>query len=394
MKINDLRHKRGEVVAGMRKMIDAAEQDGRDLSADEVASYNKMDEEQTELKSRIDRMEAQAKLDSEMDKPVNVHVPGRVSSDIEEGHPRGSKAYSSGFLNYCRVGKNGIDANVMNALQIGTDSEGGYIVPQEFEARLVEAMADINEFRNICTSITTDGDRHIPVEASQGQAQWTAEEGAYGESDPSFGRVTLGAHKLATIVKVSEELLQDSIFDLETYMVGLFARRFGEAEEAAIVNGDGTSKPTGIAGAATAGVTAAGAAAITSDELIDLYHKLKRPYRANAVWVMNDSTVKLVRQLKDSQGQYLWSPGLQAGQPDMLLGRQLVTSAGMPEATTGLRSVLFGDMSYVTIADRSGTSIQRLNELYAANGQVGFKGHRRMDSKLTLAEAVVALTQA
>ena len=128
--------------------------------------------------------------------------------------------------------------------------------------------------------------------------------------------------------------------------------------------------------------------------MIDLYHALGRPYRKNATWIMNDSTVKLIRQLKDSNGQYLWQPGLQAGQPDMILGRPLLTSSAAEAATTGLRSVLFGDLSYYTVADRSGSVLQRLNELYAANGQVGFRMFKRMDGKLTSSDAVKHLVQA
>lgn len=145
---------------------------------------------------------------------------------------------------------------------------------------------------------------------------------------------------------------------------------------------------------ATAGVTAAGTAAVTADELVDLYHSLKPQYRQAAVWTMKDSTVKLVRKLKDSEGQYIWQPGLQAGQPDTILNAPLRVTDGMPAAAAGAVSVLFGDFSHYMIADRSGVSMQRLNELYAANGQIGFKAFKRTEGKLILTEAVKKLTQA
>jgi HK97 family phage major capsid protein len=142
------------------------------------------------------------------------------------------------------------------------------------------------------------------------------------------------------------------------------------------------------------GKTAAGAAAITADELIDLYHALSRPYRKNAVWMMADATAKMIRKLKDTTNQYLWQPGLQAGQPDTLFGRPVIVSDSMPAATTGLKSVVFGDLSYYTVADRQGVTVQRLNELYAATGQVGFRAYKRTDGKVTLSSAIKHLIQA
>lgn len=132
------------------------------------------------------------------------------------------------------------------------------------------------------------------------------------------------------MIKVSEELLNDSVFPLESYISREFARRIGSKEEEAFFTGDGSGKPTGIlaaTGGAQVGVTTAGAAAITIEEVLDLFYSLKAPYRNKAVFVMNDSTVKAIRKLKDGNGQYLWQPSLQAGTPDTILNRPLYTSA-------------------------------------------------------------------
>jgi HK97 family phage major capsid protein len=241
--------------------------------------------------------------------------------------------------------------------------------------------------------ISTASDRNIPIETGTGTATWTAEEAAYSESDAAFVTAVLQAHKLGTIIKVSEELLQDSSFDLQSYLASNFADRFGTAEETAIVTGNGTAKPTGLTVGASAGVTAASATAIATDELIDLYHALARPYRAGASWIMNDSTAKLIRKLKDADGQYIWQPGLQLGMPDVLLGNRVVSSVAMPTAATGNVSVLFGDLKYYTMAERTGRVFQRLNELYAANGQVGFRMFERLDGKVILSAAIKKLTQ-
>ncbi len=390
--INDMIQARGNIVEQMNAVLATAEKEERDLNSDEQAKFDAMQDDQAALKKRIDNQ----KRVSDMQSDINVLSSIPVKMSLTGGSVKSAIAsdeYKNAFDSYARQG-GAVAGQFLNALQVGTDSEGGYIVPEEFETVLVEAMQDINEIRGLVNVVQTASDRNIPVESTLGAAAWTAEEAAYNESDAAFGQVVLGAHKATTIIKVSEELLQDSFFDMTTYLARNFGKRFGLAEEAAFINGDGSGKPTGITDGSSLGVTAAGAAAITSDELIDLYHALGRPYRNNATWVMNDSTVKLVRKLKDGDSQYLWQPGLQAGQPDMLLGRPVVTSSAAEAATTGLKSVLFGDMSYYTVADRSGAVLQRLNELYAANGQVGFRMNKRMDGKLTLSEAVKHLIQA
>ena len=261
----------------------------------------------------------------------------------------------------------------------------------------MEALEEENVFRQLANVIrTSSGDRKIPVVAAKGTASWIDEEGAYTESDDSFGQVSIGAYKVGTMIKVSEELLNDSVFDLESYIAKEFARRIGAKEEEAFFTGDGSGKPLGVlaaTGGAETGVTAASSTAITADELMDLFYSLKSPYRKKAVWVLNDSTIKAVRKLKDSTGQYLWQPSLMAGTPDTLLGRPVKTSAYMPVIAAGAKTIAFGDFSYYWIADRQGRSFKRLNELYAANGQVGFLGSQRVDGKLVLSEAVKVLTQ-
>ena len=126
---------------------------------------------------------------------------------------------------------------------------------------------------------------------------------------------------------------------------------------------------------------------------MDLYYSLKSPYRRNAVWTLNDSTVKAIRKLKDGNGQYLWQPGITAGAPDMILGCPVRTSSYMPAIAAGAKTIAFGDFSYYWIADRQGRSFKRLNELYAATGQVGFLASQRVDGKLVLPEAVKVLIQ-
>jgi len=307
---------------------------------------------------------------------------------------RATDEYKAAFWKALRS-KNSFD--VQNALQIGTDSEGGYLAPDEFEKILIQALEEENLFRSLAKIISTSsGDRKIPVVATKGTASWVDEEAPIPESDDSFGLVSIGAYKLATMIKVSEELLNDSVFNLEAYIAKEFARRIGTKEEEAFFIGDGTGKPTGIfnaTGGATLGVTAASATAITVDEVMDLFYSLKSPYRKNATFIMNDATVKAIRKLKDGSGQYIWQPSITAGTPDTILNRPVKTSTYVPTIASAAKSIAFGDFGYYWVADRQGRSFQRLNELYAATGQVGFKATQRVDGKLILPEAIKVLQQ-
>lgn len=280
-------------------------------------------------------------------------------------------------------------------MQVGTDSEGGYLVPDEFEHTLVEALQEENIFRKLAHIIqTASGDRKIPVVASKGTASWVDEEGSITESDDSFGQVSIGAYKLRTLIKVSNELLNDSVFPLEGYISKEFARRIGVKEEDSFFNGDGDGKPTGIfhtTGGAQVGVTAASTTAITADDLIDLFYSLGAPYRKRAVWVVNDATVKSIRKLKDGNGNYLWQPALTADTPDTLLGRPVYTSTAVPTIQAGAKVIAFGDFNYYWIADRQGRVFKKLSELYATTDQTGFVATQRVDGKLILPEAIKVL---
>lgn len=396
MTILELREKRAKAWEAAKAFLDSHRNDKGVLSAEDDAAYTRMEQEITDLGKEISRMERREALDAQLNLPVNQPLTGKPLNGRETAKTgRATDEYRQNFWDMMRS-KTPMP-QVVNALQIGTDSEGGYLVPDEYERILVEALEEENVFRQLAKVIrTSSGDRKIPVVATKGTASWIDEEGAYLESDDSFGQVSIGAYKVGTMIKVSEELLNDSVFDLEAYISREFARRIGAKEEEAFFTGDGSGKPLGVlaaAGGAETGVTAASATAITADELIDLFYSLKAPYRRNAVWVLNDSTIKAIRKLKDNQGQYLWQPSLTTGAPDLLLGKPVRTSAYMPAIAADAKTVAFGDFSYYWIADRQGRSFKRLNELYAATGQVGFLASQRVDGKLVLPEAIKMLAQ-
>jgi len=254
-------------------------------------------------------------------------------------------------------------------------------------------LQEANVVRRIAKTITTSAERKIPIAATHSTAKWTAENAAITESTPTFEQKTLDAFKLTDLIKVSVELLQDSMFDIESYIAAEFARAFATAEEEAFCVGTGVGQPTGIftESGGTVGVTAASATAITVDNLIDLVYALKSPYRRNAVFLMRDITISSLRKLKDNNSVYLWQPSVQAGQPDRLLGYPIYTSTYVPAVGAGALPIAFGDFSNFWIADRMGRTVQRLNELYAGSGQIGYLSVQRVDGKVILAEGIQLL---
>ena len=395
-RIQELREKRAKAWDAAKAFLDAKRGTDGLLSAEDVATYDKMEADVVNLGKEIDRLERQFALDAELNKPTADPLTGKPAANgMDTKSGRASDEYKKAFWNIMRAKNPRYD--VVNALQIGTDSEGGYLAPDEFERTLVTALEDENIFRKLAKVIqTSSGDRKIPVVTTHGSASWLDEEELVPESDEAFGQTSIGAFKLGTFIKVSDELLNDSVFDLQSYITSEFARRIGHKEEDAFFVGDAAGKPTGIfhtTGGAQVGVTTAGSTALTVDEVIDLFYSLKSPYRRNAVFVMNDATVKAIRKLKDGQGQYLWQPAMTAGTPDSILNRPVYTSAYVPTIAAGAKSIAFGDFGYYWIADRQGRSFKRLNELFATTGQVGFMATQRVDGKLILPEAIKVLQQ-
>ena len=389
MTIKDMIEKRAKVWETAKNFVDTHENENGILSAEDNTTYSRMEKEIEDLTNAIDRQQRAEAREAELNKPVNTPLTGRpMKQEAEERTGRASNAYKEDFGAHLRGTR-----LIHNVLSEGVQADGGYLVPEEFERQIVTGLDEANVVRGLAKVITTSAERKIPVAATHSEAQWTAENGAYTESSPTFDQKTIDAFKLTDLVKVSIELLQDSMFDLESYIANEFARAFGIAEEQAFCVGSGTGQPTGIftAKGGNVGVTAASATAVTADELINLIYSLKSPYRRNAKFLMNDATVSMIRKLKDNNGAYLWQPSIQAGEPDRLLGYELYTSPYVPVAAAGALTVAFGDFKNYWIADRSGRTVQRLNELYSTNGQVGFVATERVDGKVILPEGIQLL---
>lgn len=395
-KILELREKRAKAWEAAKAFLDSKRGSDGLVPKEDAAIYDRMEEDILNLGKEIERLERQEAIEAELNKAVNMPLTGKpMAGEKKEKLGRASDEYKKAFWNAMRL-KNP-NHEIYNALSIGEDSEGGYLVPDEFERTLIETLEEENIFRKLAKIIqTSSGDRKIPVVVTKGTAVWLDEGEEYEESDSVFGQTSIGAYKLGTMIKVSDELLNDSVFNIESYISTEFARRIGAKEEEAFLIGDGDGKPTGVfaaTGGAQIGITAASATALTADEVIDLVYSLKAPYRKNAAFIMNDATIKAIRKLKDGQGQYLWQPSLTAGTPDTLLNYPVYTSAFAPSIEAGAKTIAFGDYKYYWIADRQGRSFKRLNELFATTGQVGFLASQRVDGKLILPEAIKVLQQ-
>lgn len=395
-KVNELRTQRAKAWDKAQAFLTANRNDKGILSEEDVRTYEALEQDIVNLGHEIERQEHLEAMEREMAAPVSAPITAKPEASVkkDEKTGRAADAYVKAFWTQVRA-KDGVTYEVRNVLSEGVDSEGGYLVPDEFENTLVSGLEEEGSIRSLAHVFTTSNGVHkIPVVQTKGTANWIDENGSYGDSDDVFGQEQIDAHKVGTVIKVSEELLNDSAFDLEKYFQEEFARRIGAKEEEAFIVGDGSKKPTGIlhtSGGAEVGVTAASDKAITADEVIDLFYSVKAPYRKNAVWVLNDSTVRAIRKLKDSNGQYLWQPALHEGDHETLLGKKILTSPYMPEIGAGQKVVMFGDLSFYWIGDRQGITFKRLNERYADMGQVGFLASKRVDGKLVLPEAIKVL---
>lgn len=390
MTITEMREKRAKLWNTMEGFLDTHRNDMGVLSADDDQTYCNMESELDSLTNEIHRMERREAHEAELNKATSqalITRPEKNGSGPEK-MGRASDAYQEDFGRHLR-GK----PLVHNVLSTTPDADGGYLVPTDFENQILQELEEENIIRRLAKVIRTQHERKIPVATGHSVAQWTAENAAYQESNPTFGQKQIDAYKLTDLCRVSTELLQDSAFNIEEYIRKEFARAFGIAEEEAFCVGTGTNQPTGIftANGGTVGVTTASGTAITVDEVISLVYALKSPYRRNAKFLMNDATVSILRKLKDQNGAYLWQPSVQAGEPDRLLGYEIYTSPYVPTVAAGSLAIAFGDFKNYWIGDRMGRTVQRLNELYATNGQIGYVATERVDGKVILPEAIQLL---
>lgn len=390
MKLKELKEKAVKTLSDARAILDKADKEQRGLNTDEKVKYENFNSEFDTLQEQIRQIEASNALKDElrekeafMDEIVSKELPKSKNSAIKDDE------YTKTFFDYVR-GDNSALYKLKRDLNEGSGPNGGYTVPKTFQARVLEKLNNEMFLRQLCTVTQTTSTNVIPVGGVVPEFDWIEEKGVYNEKDLTFSQIEINAYKIGGIIKISEELLEDSAINIESYILNKMVEGLKHTQELAFVKGDGNKKPKGLA-TYDVGLTTASANAITDIELIDFFYSLDKNYRDDAVWVVSDEFEKALRKLKDTTGNYLWQPALTAGAQATLLGKPIYVSGYMDGLESGKVPAVFGNLRYYNIADRGSMSLQRLNELYAGNGQVGFRARARVDGVLTINDAIKCL---
>jgi HK97 family phage major capsid protein len=275
-----------------------------------------------------------------------------------------------------------------NALKMGSDGSGGFLVPDTFEKKLVQGLTNENLLRRLGTVLKTTKTMKIPKVVEEGSASWIPEGEIVRVSETTFGEIVLDAYKLAKRVLVSDELLEDADFDVEDFIYQMFVHAIAKAEEAAFFTGDGNGKPAGIVYQAEVGKVIDNAADLSFDDLIDLIFSVKEPYRKNAVFILSEDTEVKLKKLGLYDGKPAWRKALNEEEPDMLLGYPVYVTNEMPDVDAGNKPILFGDFSYYWIIIRDEVSVKVLKELYYDDMQIGYIAREYLDAKLIRPEAI------
>jgi len=390
--ILEMMEKRNEAWEGAKAFVESKRDKDGLLSEEDAKTYAGMEKKVKDYGAEIERLRSMEAMEDELKKPVSkpiISKPLKENDDKPEKTGRASDEYRKGMLMALRSNFK----HVSDVLQEGVDTDGGYLVPDEYDTRLIDVLSEQNIMRQLGTIITTSGEHKINIAATKPAALWVEEGGALTFGDATFSQIIMDAHKLHVAIKITNELLYDNAFNLESYILDQFGKALANTEEDAFLNGDGKGKPLGLfaetgGGQATAVTSGAN---ISADDIISLVYTLKRPYRQNAKFILNDQTISSIRKLKDNNGAYMWQPSVQAGEPDRLFGYEVYTSAYAPLAEAGKPAVAFGDFSYYNIGDRGTRSFQELKELFAGNDMTGYIAKERVDGKLILPEAVQIL---
>lgn len=406
-RMKKLMEQRAAALQKARALLDQAANEERDLTNEEQSQYDGWDDEidactrQIEREERLEQREAEAQRSANGERnPSAGRQPGGEERDEEDR--TASREYRQSVIRYLANGTNdgvarfdsdvGETRSILGVSLSGDGATGGILAPTTLEKALLDFNKDYNIMRKIATVRSSNSDVDIPYTATHTTAYHIAEGADFTKSTPAWDKVSMKAYKAAALTVVTHEAMQDMFIDMESWVRDDFGMAFAELEENDFVNGTGSGQATGFLVSASSALTTASAAAIAGDEIIDLIHSVDRKYRERACFVASDTAVKAVRKLKTTDSQYIWQPGLVNGQPDRLLGYPLYTSAKMPALAGSATPMAFGDFSRYRILDRRGLYIQRLNELYATSGQVGFMAYRRYDGKLLDTGAVKKLT--
>lgn len=405
MKSKQLREKRAKLVKDAQALLPA---DGAEMSVEARGQFDALMADADRLKESIDRIERAEVAAAEMDEVSEVRSGRQLATHAAAAADReGLRAkYREAFLDYCRNGNEGMAPENRAILRHGfrnqpkdnafateqraqtvTTTGGGYLIPEGFSMELDKALLAFGGMRKLCRVLRTPSGQSLPwptVDDTSNKATLTSINTQTTATDLVFGTASLDAYSFKSLVLVPFELLQDSAFNLDSYVRDALAERVFRGTNTYFTTGTGSSQPNGIVTAATAGVTAAASNSISHDDLVDLEHSVDPLYRVgpNAGYMLSDNAIKIIKKLKDSDGRPLWASGIAVGEPDTINGYKYVVNQDMASVEASAKSVLFGDMSKFIVRDVSEMIMLRLTERYADYGQVGFLVFSRHDSEL------------
>ena len=338
---------RQRAVAALRELAD--ETQGRDMTAEETQTYERQNADIDDLDARIKTGLSDMKREQEAAEALeSFRSMNHLTTPVEETAEQGAsdeelfRQLLNGELRSIEFTGESRD------LSGGSATAGGNLVTSTMYQRVVDKFTEEGAALIAGATLleTASGeDMLIPTVTSYSTGALVAEGGTIGESDPAFGQSTLSVYKYAAIVDTSAELVADNgvgNFNVLNFVADQGGAAVARALSAGWTTGSGSSQPQGFDNC-TAGVTAASATAITANEIIDLQHSVTAPYRIGASWVMNDSTLKAVRKLVDSNGAFVWQPGLRVSNPDELLGAPVYTDTNMEEIATAKKTIVYGN---------------------------------------------------
>jgi HK97 family phage major capsid protein len=392
----ELRGQRAELLKQADAIVSQASQENRNLTTEELNKFEAIEKDANNLKRQYEILER------------NIELQKEQAAKAPAAEPKKKVERTAAFEKYLRFGMGSLNAEERQVLTrgtnsqvAGTDSLGGYGVPEGFSGVVDVATEFTGELERIAGSLQTAGGNLIPyptVNDTATDAGIKAEAAQEVVQDMTFGVKNLSAYTYSTLVKVSDELLQDAGFDLSSFLVSALGERIARATNADFTNGDGSSKPSGLMAGATLGKEAASATAITSDEILDLIYSIDKSYRNSSAFglMMADSTVAAVRALGLSVNNDfpVFVPSMQQGEPDRIFGIPVFVNNDMAAIATGNKAIVAGDMNKFLVRSAGGVNITRINEAYRDSLQVGFMAHVRKDSVLLNGDAVKYLALA
>lgn len=399
-KIIELKQKRANVVDNMRKMLDDAEKRDGGMTQEDEAQYDKYNTEVDKLGKDIERFERQLDLDKTLEQRDGS--PAARGNEVGGGDGKQDKQaeYRSVFNEFLKSGTEALTPEQRalmaehRALSASTGAAGGFTVPQGFYNSLIESMKAFGGMRQSrATILRTAQGNPLPipkVDDTMNVGAILAENTAAGTQDVAFTQQTLGAYKYTSkVVLVPIELIQDSAFNIEQFLVKVLTTRIGRITNTHFTVGTGTAQPQGIVTGSTLGKTGATGqtTSVVYDDLIDLIHAVDIAYRDQAQFMMHDTSLKAFKKLKDTQGRPLWLPGIAVNEPDTINGYKYVINNDVPVMAASAKSLLFGDFSAYMIRDVMDVQIVRMGEKYADSAQVGFVAFSRHDGQLVDAGA-------